>query len=310
MLIALLLLKEVSTVDNSECIELFERYLREDKKASENTLSSYLRDIRQLGDYLDNNTDHNIFSATDEDIGEYIDYLRSLGKSVSTVSRNIASIKSMYTHFCIKQYMTHNPALKVVPDKSSKKLPDILSNKEVETLLNQPKCIDAKGYRDKAMLELLYATGMRVTEMIDLNISDIDLANALVHCEGRKADRYVPVYPAAVKALDEYIRLVRPQMVSNPDEKSLFVNVQGERMSRQGFWKIVKYYTKMAGIKKDITPHTLRHSFAAHLLENGADLRSIQEMLGHSDISSTQVYSNLLKSKIVGVYSSAHPAYR
>jgi Site-specific recombinase XerD len=296
-------------VDNLECIELFERYLREDKNASENTLASYIRDIRQLGEYLDANSDHDICTATDDDIGNYIDYLRGLGKSVSTVSRNIASIKSMYTHFCIKQYITHNPALKVVPDKSEKKIPDILTSKEVERLLQQPRCIDAKGYRDKAMLEVLYATGMRVTELIDLNLSDVDIRSAVVHCKGKKTERYIPMYPAAVKALDEYIRLVRPQIISDPNETALFVNVQGERMSRQGFWKLVKHYAKLAGIKKDITPHTLRHSFAAHLLENGADLRSIQEMLGHVDIASTQVYSNLLKSKLLDVYSNSHPGY-
>ena len=291
---------------NQECLNIFENYLRVDKQSTENTLQSYLRDIRQLADYLGANTEHDLYTATDGDIGAYIESLRSSGKSVPTVSRCIASIKGMYTHLCIKQYLTHNPALKLVPEKSEKKLPDILTNEEVELLLAQPKCIDTKGYRDKAMLELLYATGIRVTELIDLNVSDINLDEGVIKCSGKK-ERYIPIYPKAVLALRDYLNLVRPQMINEQDEEALFVNVQGERMSRQGFWKIIKHYSQKAGIEKDITPHTLRHSFAAHLLENGADIQSIQEMLGHSDIASTQVYSNLLKKQIQDSYYKAHP---
>ncbi len=292
---------------NAEVIEIFERYLTEDKKASENTLSSYMRDIRKYAEYLDEQTDVSIVSATEDEVGEYIDHLRSLGKSVATVSRNIASLKCLYTHLCIKQIVPVNPALKLVPDKSTQKLPQILTSTEVETLLNQPQCIDAKGYRDKAMLELLYATGIRVTELIDLDIDDVNLTAGVIRCESRGKERFIPLYPAAVKAVSEYITLVRPQMIATPDEKSLFVNVSGERMSRQGFWKIIKFYQKKAGIEKDITPHTLRHSFAAHLLENGADIHAIQEMLGHADISSTQVYSHLIKKQLKDVYNKAHP---
>ena len=294
-------------MQNAEIIEIFERYLTEDKKASANTLSSYMRDIRKYTEYLDTHTDATIVTANEEDVGEYIDYLRAAGKSVATVSRNIASLKCLYTHLCIKQIIPVNPALKLVPDKSTQKLPQILTSAEVETLLNQPQCIDAKGYRDKAMLELLYATGIRVTELIDLNIDDVNLTAGVIHCQNRSKERFIPMYPAAVKAVSEYITLVRPQMIATPDEPSLFVNVSGERMSRQGFWKIIKYYQKKAGIEKDITPHTLRHSFAAHLLENGADIHAIQEMLGHADISSTQVYSHLIKKQLKDVYNKAHP---
>ena len=177
----------------------------------------------------------------------------------------------------------------------------------MELLLDQPKCIDPKGYRDKAMLELLYATGIRVTELIDLNISDVNLVAGVIRCASRNRERFIPMYPTAVKALSDYITLVRPQMILMPDEQSLFVNVSGERMSRQGFWKIVKHYQKKAGIEKDITPHTLRHSFAAHLLENGADIHAIQEMLGHRDISSTHMYSQLVKKQLKDVYNKAHP---
>ncbi|MBQ3373752.1 MAG: site-specific tyrosine recombinase XerD [Oscillospiraceae bacterium] len=292
---------------NNEVLEIFERYLRNDKKASENTLNSYMRDIRQLSEYLQTETVHGLIDADEADLDGYISSLREAGKSVATVSRSIASIKCMYQHLVIKQYLKHNPSLKLVPDKATQKLPEILTSEEINTLLAQPQCIDAKGYRDKAMLELLYATGIRVTELIDLNVSDVNLPGAVIRCHSRGKERFIPMYHEAVKALDDYLLLVRPQMIADPSEEALFVNVSGERMSRQGFWKIIKFYTKKAGIERDITPHTLRHSFAAHLLENGADIHAIQEMLGHADISSTQVYSNLVKKQLKDVYNKAHP---
>ena len=292
---------------NEECMKLFEHYLKEEKKASANTLSSYLRDIRQFSSYLDVHTDSGIADAGEEELSEYINWLKANGKSVATVSRSIASLKNLYSYLCLRQIAEANPASHLVTDKGTQKLPQILTSKEVELLLDQPECVDAKGYRDRAMLELLYATGMRVTELIDLNISDVNLGAGVVRCESRGKERYIPMYPAAIKALTDYIELVRPQMLALPDEESLFVNVSGERMSRQGFWKIIKYYQKKAKIEKDITPHTLRHSFAAHLLENGADIHAIQEMLGHADISSTQVYSHLVKKQLKDVYNKAHP---
>ena len=292
---------------NSECIEIFEKYLREEKKSSANTLSSYLRDIRQFGAYLDLHTDTDIVSATEDELSEYINWLKGQGKSVATVSRCIASLKCLYSYLTIRQIMAENPATKLVPDKGEHKLPQILTSQEVDLLLEQPECIDAKGYRDKAMLELLYATGIRVTELINLDITDINLAAGVIRCSTRDKERLIPMYAKAVKALSDYVTLVRPQMIALPDEPSLFVNVNGERMSRQGFWKIIKYYQKKANIEKDITPHTLRHSFAAHLLENGADIHAIQEMLGHADISSTQVYTQLVKKQLKDVYNKAHP---
>ena len=294
-------------LNNAECIDYFEKYLTEEKKASANTLSSYLRDIRQLGAYLDSNSEHGIQDASETDLGEYISWLRSNGKSIATVSRSIASIKNLYQLFCIRQIITANPSTKLVSDKNTQKLPQILTSQEVELLLEQPECVDAKGYRDKAMLELLYATGMRVTELIDLDVADVNLPAAVVRCHGRNKERFIPIYPAAVKALDEYIRLVRPQMLADPADPTLFVNIGGERMSRQGFWKIIKHYQKKANIDKDITPHTLRHSFAAHLLENGADIHDIQEMLGHADVSSTQIYSQLVKKQLKDTYKRTHP---
>lgn len=294
-------------MQNQECIAIFESYLVNEKKASANTLSSYLRDIKQLGDYLEIHCDTSITQANEEQLSSYIEWLKNNGKSVATVSRSIASIKCLFSYLSLKQLVENNPSTKLVPDKGEHKLPQILTSREVELLLEQPQCTDAKGYRDKAMLELLYATGIRVTELIDLNINDVNLAAGVVRCRTRDKERFIPMYPKAVKALEDYITLVRPQMVALPDEESLFVNVSGERMSRQGFWKIMKYYQKKANIEKDITPHTLRHSFAAHLLQNGADIHAIQEMLGHADISSTQIYSQLVKKQLKDVYNKAHP---
>ncbi len=292
---------------NSECIELFESFLKNEKKASANTLSSYMRDIHQFASYQESNGGSPIAEASEEELADYIEHLRGAGKSVATVSRNIASLKNLYSYLTLNRMIENNPSTKLVPEKSTQKLPQILSSKEVDLLLAQPECIDAKGYRDRAMLELLYATGIRVTELIDLNISDVNLSEGVIRCHSRDKERYIPMYPKAVKALSDYLELVRPQMIAMPDEQALFVNVGGERMSRQGFWKLIKHYQKKAKIDKEITPHTLRHSFAAHLLENGADIHAIQEMLGHADISSTQVYSQLVKKQLKDVYNMAHP---
>ncbi len=191
--------------------------------------------------------------------------------------------------------------------KVERKFPEILTSKEVEVFLDQPHCVDAKGYRDHAMLELLYATGIRVSELIALNVSDVSLSASFIRCESKGKERIIPLYATAVKALSDYMKEIRPQLIADPEEQALFVNMNGERMSRQGFWKIIKHYQQMAQISKDITPHTLRHLFAVHLLENGADLRSIQEMLGHADISSTQIYTHVVKKQLKDVYQKAHP---
>lgn len=295
-------------MQNLDYFNEFENYLLNEKKASKNTLSSYMRDIRQFGCYLDSHYAGKLFPEVDETILEaYISWMRSAGKSVATVSRSIASLKNFYSFLAIRGLVKKLPTSKLIPDKSAQKLPQILTSKEVELLLEQPECVDAKGYRDRAMLELLYATGIRVSELITLNVSNVNLSAGILRCAGRDKERVIPLYPAAIKALTEYVEFIRPQMVSTPDEESLFVNISGERMSRQGFWKIIKTYQLKAKIEKTITPHTLRHSFAAHLLENGADLRSIQEMLGHADISSTQIYSQLVKKQLKDVYNKAHP---
>lgn len=284
----------------------YARYLKDEKGASINTQASYLRDVGQFTSWL---ADEGIaiLKAKQANVDRYIRHLNQLGKSVATVTRSVAALKSFYNFFLTNEKVKINPAKGVEFSKVERKLPQVLTSKEVELFLEQPKCVDAKGYRDRAMLELLYATGIRVSELIGLNTEHLNLSVGFVRCTSRGKERVVPLYPAAVRALMEYTENVRPQLLEQPDEPALFVNMNGERMSRQGFWKLIKYYQAKAGIEKEITPHTLRHSFATHLLENGADLRSIQKMLGHSDISSTQIYTQLVNQKLKDVYSKAHP---
>ena len=290
----------------SELLSAYEDFLKLEKQASANTVSSYLRDVHQFAEAMDGRG-LDLTRVATHDVEEYANSLTKRGKSPATVTRSVASIKSFYTCMVGKGYVARNPAKGVSPAKVERKLPQVLTSKEVELFLEQPECTDLKGYRDRAMLELLYATGIRVSELIELDVDDLNLPGGVLKCFSKGKERIIPLYPTAIRALGEYINSVRPQLVDSVDETALFVNMSGERMSRQGFWKLIKYYQEKAGIQKDITPHTLRHSFAAHLLENGADLRSIQEMLGHADISSTQIYSKLINQKIKDVYKKAHP---
>lgn len=290
----------------SELLSAYEDFLKIEKRASANTVSSYLRDVSQFAVAMDGQGVE-LTQVVTKDVENYANSLMKRGKSPATVTRSVASIKSFYTCLMGKGYIGRNPAKGVSSAKVERKLPQVLTSKEVELFLEQPECTDLKGYRDRAMLELLYATGIRVSELIELDVDDLNLPGGVLKCFSKGKERIIPLYPAAIRALGEYVSNVRPQLVDSMDETALFVNMSGERMSRQGFWKLIKYYQEKAGIQKDITPHTLRHSFAAHLLENGADLRSIQEMLGHADISSTQIYSKLINQKIKDVYKKAHP---
>ncbi len=289
-----------------DLLKMYQQYLIEVKNSSENTLSSYSRDIEQYLRWLET-TDLSPQSASQVDVDHYTKYLLGLGKSVATATRSLASLKSFYSFLLREGIVSVNPAKGVVLEKIERKLPQVLSNKEVDLFLEQPDPRDTKGCRDKAMLELLYATGIRVTELIDLNLEHLNLSAGFLRCVTKKKERIIPLYSTAVRALADYIEHVRPQLIEQPDERALFVNMNGSRMSRQGFWKIIKHYQDQAGIQKEITPHTLRHSFATHLLENGADLRSIQEMLGHADIASTQVYTQVINQKLKDVYNRAHP---
>ena len=292
---------------NVDILAQYREYLITERDASENTMSSYMRDLRQLQEYLQQENGSTLQEVNDTDLQAYIEHLREAGKSVSTIARNIASWKNFYQYLILQNLIEENPARSLSAGKAEHKLPEILTNKEVELLLQQPKATDAKGTRDKAMLELMYATGVRVSELIDLNVGDVNLQSASIRCFSKNRERFIPMYPYAVTILRDYMDHVRTSLVSSSENEALFVNMNGERMSRQGFWKIIKYYQNKAKIKKDITPHMLRHSFAAHLLENGADLKSVQKMLGHSDISSTLFYTQLVPTSIRDVYQNAHP---
>lgn len=287
-------------------VKLFLDFLKDDKKLSDNTLQSYRRDIEQYEKYVSDNK-INYLKATEETILEYMEYLREENKKESTISRSLASIRSFYQYLIRVKKIKKDPTMTIESPKINKRTPNILTSKEVELLLDQPKDVDLKGTRDKAMLEFAYATGMRVTEMISLDIDDVKLDEGYVVCRGRSKSRNIPLGSMSLKALKEYIDDARPYLIRDESEEALFVNVNGTRLTRQGFWKIVKYYKEQAHIEKDITPHVLRHSFATHLLQNGADLKAIQTMLGHSDISSTQVYMQFQDPGIKNEYKKAHP---
>lgn len=290
-----------------DLIHAYENYLTKAKQASSNTIASYTRDIRQFKSWLQSEGGREVVDAKQLNIANYLEHLSAAGKSASTVSRSLASLKNFYAYLVSSGFLEKSPVRDVHVEKGEKKLPNTLTNHEIELLLSQPSNTDAKGCRDKAMLEVMYATGIRVTELIDLDVDDVNLDLGVIKCNGAKKSRVIPLYPAALKALTSYLQDVRNNMVMDYHERALFVNVGGYRMTRQGFWKILKHYQESAHIDKEITPHTLRHSFAVHLLENGADLNSLQELMGHSDISSTQMYTQMINQKIKSVYAKCHP---
>lgn len=288
-------------------ITRYSTYLEREKRASRNTVTSYLRDINQFADYLKRSQRCSLRQAKVEMVQGYMNWMLNDGKSAASVTRFLASVKSFYNFLLAEGSVDANPAKGLTAARAERKYPEILTSREVETFLDQPRCVDAKGFRDHAMLELLYATGIRVSELISLNLDDLNLSAGFIRCRSKGKERIIPLYHTAVKALQDYVKNIRPHLIADNGEEALFVNMSGERMSRQGFWKIIKCYQEKAGIENDITPHTLRHSFAVHLLENGADLRSIQEMLGHADISSTQIYTHVVKRQLKDVYQKAHP---
>ena len=287
-------------------IKQFLEFLQNEKRVSNNTLQSYSRDIHQYENYLSQNR-INYVKVDNKAINEYLKFLQQNGKKTSTISRNLASIRSFYQYLMRVKKVKHDPTENIQSPKVEKRVPSVLTAEEVEKLLSQPKDVDLKGTRDKAMLEVAYATGMRVTEIISLNVDDVNLEEGFISCKSVNRQRNIPLGSISIAALREYIRDARPIMIKNEDETSLFVNVNGKRLTRQGFWKIVKYYKEQAHIEKEITPHILRHSFATHLLQNGAELKAIQTMLGHSDISSTQVYTQFQDAGLKDIYRRTHP---
>ncbi len=282
-------------------LEFFREYLVNRKRASASTVESYLRDIKQFITYC-NNTDYTKINE------KFVTtYLATLQKSESSKMRILASLRSFFNFLVYDGLIKENPTEKIKLKSNRPKTLGVLDADETLLLLSQPNGDDFKSIRDKAMLELLYATGIKVSELLKVKTGDINLTIGILRVKNNSKERIVPIYPAAVKSIMEYLQQVRPAIVMEDSNEVLFTNLNGQPMSRQGFWKIIKHYAEKAGIKQEITPQTLRHSFAAHLLENGAKLQDIKEMLGHSDISSTQVYAQFMKNKYTSKYSKFHP---
>ncbi len=288
-------------------VDEYAGYMTNVRHKAVNTIESYKRDVNQYITYLNQSGIENAAKATKTMVLSYLLSLQEQGRATSTVSRTLASLRSFYVYLVQNGEAESDPTVNLEAPKVEKKIPNILTAEEVDLLLAQPSQTESKGLRDKAMLELLYATGIRVSELINLNVEDINLSLGFISAVSAKKDRVIPMGHAAIDAVRNYINIARPYLVKDESERALFVNCGGQRLSRQGFWKLMKHYQQTAGIKTDITPHILRHSFAAHLLENGADVRSVQEMMGHADISSTQVYSKLISTHLRDVYAKSHP---
>ena len=285
----------------------FEKYLRTERELSNNTVESYIRDLNK---YIECSNENNstIYEANQTIILTYLMQLQKDNKSTATISRNIASIRNLYQFLLNEGSIKRDPTINLKTPKQEKNQPTILTLKEVDMLLSQPDSTTLKGYRDKTMLELLYSTGMKVSELIGLNVEDISISMGFIYCSrDTVSERVMPIGKVALDIVKVYLDEYRAQFIKNEDEKSLFLNYQGKKLTRQGFWKIIKSYAKSIDIDKKVTPHTLRHSFAVHLLENGADLKSVQEMLGHADISTTNIYNLSLNRRITDVYKKSHP---
>ncbi|MBR0466461.1 MAG: tyrosine recombinase [Clostridia bacterium] len=285
----------------------FTNYLTDIKKCSKNTFMAYIRDINQFTDFCHINGIKSAEKVDEPFIKNYLSYLKKIGKSDATKTRVIASIKCYFRFLYLNKYIKSDPASNLKNPRNEKKLPEVISPNDIMMLLKEPSGHDYKSIRDRAILELLYATGMRVSELIELKISDINTQIGIVNLHNGNKSRIVPIYKEASKHINEYIKYVRPAIIGDENTPELFVNLTGAPLSRQGCWKIIKYYADKAGIEGDITPKTLRHSFATHLLQNGANLNDVKEMLGHSDISSTQIYADIIKSKYISSYQRFHP---
>lgn len=286
----------------------FIHYVSVEKGLAKNTLESYNRDLRSFCTYLKQNGVESMEVTTRAHIVGYLLSLQQSGKATATLSRNLASIRSFCNFLFQERLIVENPATDLESPKMEKKLPRVMTPDEIDILLEQPDSLQVTGVRDKAMLEVIYATGIRVSELMSLDVGDINLEAGFIRCTGKGSkERLIPLGSVAIRNVDQYLSGSRPKLVRHNGEAALFVNQHGNRLTRQGFWKILKKYARQANITKDVTPHTIRHSFATHLLENGADLRSVQEMLGHADISTTQIYTQVTKRKLKDVYEKTHP---
>ncbi len=286
-------------------IDNYLQYIKEFKRASDNTVSSYKRDLVKFAAYLSDKNQTDLSQITRTNVNEYVTYMSSKNMSTATISRSVASIKSFFMYLFVAKVIPENPTLNMRSPKVEKKIPDTLTVEEINKIIELPNGNKPKEIRDKAMLELLYATGIRVTELVNLKVTDVNVKLGFIECHDLKKTRVIPIDTAAKKAMTRYLNEARGTLCK--DSEFLFTNIAGGQMTRQGFWKILKTYAKTAGIDKDITPHMFRHSFAAHLVNNGADLRAVQEMMGHADISTTQVYQMGRTAKLKEVYEKAHP---
>lgn len=292
-----------------EYITLFLYYLKDVKLASDNTIQSYERDLRYFLIYLEDIQIKDVKQLTDKHIKVYLELMNDEQKSTATISRTLASIRALCQYLIREGIIRENPARLIALPKIDKKIPRILTESQIIHLLEQPNVNDIKGVRDRAMLELIYATGIRVSELIGLKITDINLQQGYIICRDSQKERTIPIGKSAVTALNQYLTQVRHILLKDHVENALFVNFNGHQMTRQGFWKILKNYAKALNLSREITPHMLRHSFAAHLVQNGANLKSVQQMLGHSDIATTQVYMQLNKEteELKDIYNKSHP---
>ena len=290
-------------------IDDFIEYLHGKKNTSYNTEISYQRDLKKLGGYFDKCGIESLENVQESDLLGYLKELKNENYAAATIARNTATIRAFFQYLIKCGIVKTDPSENLKPPRIEKKIPKVLSLEEVDRLLSMPSVSSAKGLRDKAMLEVLYATGMRVSELIRLETDDVNLQMGYIVCRSERKERIIPIGNTCRDLLKEYMDQARNRFVKDSKEKILFTNCQGRKMSRQGFWKILKGYTSAAGIEEDIMPHTLRHSFAVHMLQNGADVKSVQEMLGHSDISSTQMYLDAKTAKMRDVYMKSHPRY-
>ncbi|MFC5988043.1 site-specific tyrosine recombinase XerD [Marinicrinis lubricantis] len=293
-----------------EHLKQFIDYLSVEKGLAVNTLESYERDLSQFCSYMKETFGLDEAGEVSKlHITSYLLALRQKGKASSTVTRNVVSIRGFFQFLTLERFIEQDPAQHLESPKQDRRLPKSITIEEVEKLLAAPDISKPAGLRDKAMLELLYASGMRVSELMDLDVDNVNTGMGFVRCIGKGSkERIIPLGKICIDFLNRYLSAARPVLTKKkPDEASLFVNQAGGRMTRQGFWKIIKKYALQLGIRQEITPHTLRHSFATHLLENGADLRAVQEMLGHADISTTQIYTHVTKSKMKEIYDQTHP---
>ncbi len=290
-----------------QAIEKYICYLQDTVEKSHNTIMSYRSDLIHLAGFLTKKGIMMVQDISPDNLQEYISCLEEQGRKAATISRNVSTMKSFFAFLCRQDKNMLDPSEELCAPKMEKKVPAILPVEEVTKLLSQPSGDSAKEMRDKAVLELMYATGIRVTELASLKLSDVNMRTGQICCRDRNKERVIPFGQKAKKALNRYLHDAREEMLREEGCENLFVNCSGVPMSRQGIWKLLKDYGKRAGITKELTPHTLRHSFAAHLLENGADLKTVQEMMGHSDIASTQLYTEKSRNEMRSEYAKAHP---